>query len=405
MYAAVVAASGRDQSIVPWIARFEADDLLPGELSDSGRYYTLDVKLASALHANAQGTLSIRINNAADEASTQMRILTGREILALYALHFRMDQQYGNFNSIIDLSRIRCQGDGDVERWLLLWQRMRRNLTSRLSDADLCGMFIRQMKKAPSLQPELSRWKQLPVGHPDKTIAWLEEQTDRWVRESAFEKNRNVYETAVNGRDPLASTPGLVDGPAVPATGRGRERKRRSPSRSRSFSRGSGSARSNGSSAGRKRSGSRTKELCREFAKSGHCRRGDRCRYSHDRGGRARSPRSASPGGRRKASPRHGAAAPGAAASSTGGEPPSDEPCRFWAAGNCPFGDKCKFSHKGPKGTYKKKPPGKPRPASPAAGDDDRSEDDDLEQFPGCIVSLDNECDSDAETVFRVGCQ
>ena len=229
MYAAVVAASGRDQSIVPWIARFEADDLIPGELSDSGQYYTLDVKLASALHANAQGTLSIRINNAADEASTQMRILTGREILALYALHFRMDQQYGNFNSIIDLSRIRCQGDGDVERWLLLWQRMRRNLTSRLSDADLCGMFIRQMKKAPSLQPELSRWKQLPVGHPDKTIAWLEEQTDRWVRESAFEKNRNVYETAVNGRDPLASTPGLVDGPAAPATGRGRERKRRTP--------------------------------------------------------------------------------------------------------------------------------------------------------------------------------
>ena len=391
MYTAVVGASGRDDRVLHWLSRFEAFDIMPGELANSGEYFTLDIKLASALHQNAQGNLSIRINNEAEEAAKVPRLLTGREILFLYAVHFRMDQSYGNYNSILDLARIKCTGDADVEKWLLLWQRMRRNLTSNLSDADLCGMFVKQMKRATSLQPELSAWKQLPAGHPDKCIGWLEAQTDRWIRETNFERNRNLYETVVTGRSPLTSTPGVIDTPVAAATDRGRGRKHTS-NRSRSTSSRSGSSRSYGSS----RKGSGSKDPCREFQKTGHCRRGDRCRYSHDTGGRTRSPRSNSPGGRRKASPRY--AAPGTAAASSTTQ--SDEGCRYWAAGNCPFGDKCKFSHSGPKGTYKKKPAGKPKPSSPAAKGEDHS-DDDYEPLPSCPAAIEPDGDVRVATVFR----
>ena len=96
------------------------------------------------------------------------------------------------------------------------------------------------------------------------------------------------------------------------------------------------------------------KFVCYEFTKKGKCSYGNRCRYSHNIGGR-----SAMPAEKAEETPKANIAAVDAAPGPPGtpGPPriPGDTkhlPCRLWVNnGKCHFGDSCKSSHNFPQKT------------------------------------------------------
>ena len=135
VYHIVTSASNRGNLAYEWLRVVEAPGVTQQMLRESGESFeTLDIKLAAALFVNAKNMLAARVTNADTDAMHEGRMLKGREILFIYQQYYETDEIFGGYHSVMDLTAIECRGDADIERWLLLWQRVKSNLSTKVSD-------------------------------------------------------------------------------------------------------------------------------------------------------------------------------------------------------------------------------------------------------------------------------
>ena len=176
------------------------------------------------------------------------------------------------------------------------------------SEDILKHLFYNQIRYSQVLRSEIEHYHRLPVGHKEKSYAFLVQSVRSLLERKLREVNRNAVSSALSGSDKT---------PAAPAKGGGRGR-----------GRGKGKG-------GRSRSPSAKGEaICYQFEREGKCDRAD-CKYKHVKGGG------------KSHSPSKGRGKKGKAGNRSRSPSPTGIPCQFFLSGHCKFADKCWNKHEG----------------------------------------------------------
>ena len=299
---------------------------LCSELADPGKFRTLDTKLLAALTKVAKGELSQQILNYKESEAQQGRIVRGRQVLLMFEVHFKTSEEAGALYGTEDLLKISLDSD-DLKSFLRKWESVLTGMSHVPDPATLKDLFYREVRKSRKLRFDLDVYERAPEGSNDRSYEFLINSVRRYLDRERLRTNREKISQSHAAKF------------ANPAP---HDKRTRSPSYGKRSTKGDGS------------------NQCYEYAKTGKCKYGSKCKYSHDSSARPRSlsressrSRSASPSSRSsfrssrsRSSSRHTSrsSSRNSSRSSSRGRK-SDKPCRFFAKGNCKRGDKCPFKH------------------------------------------------------------
>ena len=299
----VAAASGVGEDAFKWILETEAPDATFDGLSHSGRFPSLDSKLAAALAKAASGEIGRRITHATEIEARAGRMLKGRQCLLLIYEHYRINEEAGSLYELTDLMSVTLRHDGQLESFLNSWESVLAGMKEEPSPKTMEVLFLQQLRNSSVLKEEVAHYDRSRPGEAARSYDFLLDAVKRYLERKRHAENRKAVVKLLGGEK--ASVP------AAPAERKTREK---------------------GKGRGQGRAPSPGKGICFSFRDSGKCARGKECPYEHSRDGGKKTHTPEKDGGNSKG----------------GGE--KKGVCRFHKLGTCRFGAKCPFKHDGPAG-------------------------------------------------------
>ena len=347
LLSSVVAASG-DSEVQAWITWLSKAFALRPDLdalndSEGDRYASIDIKLGNAAKAMIKKArdkaMDLRLEIDAREykhaSSDPVKLIKGREIVAMLRESFRTRNRTDILYTISELANLRFQDDNHLSLFKTQWFQVLESIRpeDRPSKESLRDMLFMQIKKSKRMALDISHFENLLLDDPNYTYDWLLGIMDKHIRKAREEKNRvdqqqglkNLLNSKSGDSDaaPAKAAPAKKneDGDAAPVVPKGK---------------GKGKKGKKGKSNDRSQSADSNKDkgkqgVCYYFAVNGKCNKGDSCparhvdtRNSKGKGKGKGKSKSRSPSPAKKA----------------------DKACYYWLVnGKCPQGNKCTFSH------------------------------------------------------------
>eukprot|EP00971_Amphidinium_carterae_P026469 522097-Amphidinium_carterae.1 len=318
----IAAASLFPAQCYAWVLRAESDD----DLTDATPFCSIDGKMISALNKILNGELLRQVQTIIESDGRAGRFTSGRSMLRCILRHFATSAEHGQLYDLSDLLQIRLSGSTPqaLESFATSWGWVEQGMRQEVSD-DLKGSLLwEQLKDFSGLQPELLPYRISSPGDTVHTYAYLRQVMHKHVERTRQERTRaqivaglaslgggqnRAYaanETAENGTNDEKALPSRVcyqwqrgecrkggkcrfthppeeKGIKPRNTGNGSTHRRNSPSgASRRNSPAPGGSTSRGGSPANS-SASELGNRCLSYLKTGKCRFGDRCRYTHER--------------------------------------------------------------------------------------------------------------------------
>ena len=323
----VLAGSGVGYKAFDWICKCEKPNVSLGDLADSEGFSSLDFKLAGAIARIQSGLLTHTLTRYALEYAQHGVPLKGRQMLLIIHQNYQTCLQTGQLYRPQDLLNVTLKGDSAMEEFLERWMLVLSAVEAKIPEGFAHDAFLEQMENSSALKGTLEYYHRLPPGHADKTYEFLLQAATQVVTRKNHVKNR------------LALTKNLA----------GAQKEQPPPPR-------------------------KSTEVCRDYQRSGTCRRGDACQFVHTKpkGPRrervAAAPDAASqPGnsrqssvsrpaasggnaqGGRKRDDRHGRDRKQRSLSAQSGRTNSSgkrNPCFDWSLGRCQRGSACKYERR-----------------------------------------------------------
>ena len=244
----------------------------------------------------------------------------------MFEVHSKTSEEAGALYGTEDLLKISLDSD-DLKSFLRKWESVLTGMSHVPDPATLKDLFYREVRKFRKLRFDLDVYERAPEGSSDRSYEFLINSVRRYLDRERLRTNREKIAQSHSAKY------------ANPAP---HDKRTRSPSYGKRSTKGDNS------------------NQCYEFAKTGKCKYGSKCKYSRDSSARPRSlsressrSRSASSSGRPsfRSSRSRSSSRPSSRSSSRNSSRSSsrgrksEKPCRFFAKGNCKRGDKCPFKH------------------------------------------------------------
>ena len=293
---------------------------LMADLRDPGTFVTLDTKVLAALTRIAKGDLEKQILTFKEAEATRGRVVRGRQVLLMYEMFFRTNEEAGSLYDLEDMLKVSLHGD-DLKSFMYNWDAVVAGMKHIPDEHTMRDLFFRQIKKSNRMRYDIDTYERAKEGDPKHTYAFLEKSVRDLITRERVKDNRDRIAKSTTSRYGM---------PAPGSYGR------RTPSRSQSPK---GSFRSSRSPS-RDKYG-KSKGVCYDFL-SGKCKKGSSCKYRHEKPKRSGSgSNSRSPGGDRRKQSR----SPGSDRAKHPKKDLKNKPCRYFKEGKCKKGEKCPFKH------------------------------------------------------------
>ena len=321
---AVVSASKDPQKSFIWILEVEREDATWNSMKyETGSHETLGTKLATAVTSIARGDLGTKISLCNEEGANRGEMVSGRQLLWLVYQSYKLSQTSGALYSLVDLTTLKIKNEKGQKddtphsdkqlRWFVSsWDGLIAGMKSVPAEDILEDIFLRKIRNVLSLKEDLAYYDRLAGGHADKSFTFLKEACNRLLERKREHENRSAIEAHIaSGGSSVTPTQAVPSAPATKGDGKkGKGKRGATPkgSAKRESSKGvcydyknTGKCDKQGCPYLHKREGSpspgkgkgkkgnsptardqaQAKTPCSFFAKSGACKYGADCRYSH----------------------------------------------------------------------------------------------------------------------------
>ena len=301
----VVSVSGRGDEAFLWIREAENMDIPDERLTISQKFASVDAKLAAAFNDVLRGRIGTIISDEKEKMAREGRRLSGRQTYRMILRQYAMNRKKGHQHDVSVLENLVFPGDGHLEAFLDAWDEIINNPYTAYPDVVLEQYLFKHLKGSSKMAAALVRYRLADEDHPDRSYQFLHHALTQYVVMEREDRNaqaiideRNKRLSAIKAKATMPSM-GVKDetstrntapapAPAAPAPAAPAALKKK-------------------------------KQPCYGY-REGHCVRGDKCQYLHD-----------------KVLPAQEIAALK--------EKRAGTPCRRHAQGICKYGDACQYLH------------------------------------------------------------
>jgi len=330
----IVAASGIPSKAYVWICQCNNMEVSDTQLMNpnyAGRghdFSTLDAKLCAAVLKISKGLISMELMRVGELYAMKQEHLSGRLALRIFCKSYILDEERGIHTDIVDLYKVRIKSGNDgMAIYFATWNTVVAGLSDHPNDKVLRSIFYDTVKDRAELSSDIGVYERTKKDDPEyervHTYQFLWNSVKDFLDRELRKKQKASLDRAYAG-DPVKVTPVL--GERKPKALRKLEAQQKKKAKEL-----------DSKSTPVLPLLTKSNLACFDFRNTGVCSRGDSCKFSHDPNAeiKARTP---------PASPRDQAKAKG---NSPGDKTraPSKTMCKGFAAGNCKYGDKCRFSH------------------------------------------------------------
>ena len=292
-----------------WISELDDPKKTFEDFADSGNFRALDAKLQMSLYNRLQGELLTSVSTIKEEMGRRDPpvLIRGRQILWKVQREFAISKVDKHIFSMQDFLLLKMR-DNNLSNFMTEWDRVVSAIATDPGDGVKEAKLISEIGKHSSLAIPLASYNALEHDSPLRGYKNLYSTVQRTLENRKIEKNR------------LMQSDALEKG------------------------KGQGNVHSIGTET-------KPKVICR-YWKSGKCKNGDTCKYSHSgpKGGRD----AANGKGRRSkerdsSTSSRNSSVSSRASSTSKGKGKKQQICRSWnSTGTCKFEKECRFAHKGP---------------------------------------------------------
>ena len=199
----VVAASGRPVRCLQWLMQLEAANDM-STLASSGKFTTLDVKLASAitLLANDKSPhvkeLARRIALESDNEAAGGRLIRGRQLLWMVYRYNATDEDLGALYDFNDLNSVTFTKDKEITQFITNWDMVLAALNEPVADRIKEQTFLRELRKSSAMREDIAHYDRCDKGNEHKTYQYLYDQVKKHILRKRLEDNRKTKAAAFN---------------------------------------------------------------------------------------------------------------------------------------------------------------------------------------------------------------
>ena len=219
----IAAASGKGDTGFQWAQEVEREGATHESLADSGRFVTLDAKLASALAKIAHGEIGRRITLATEMAAREGRMLKGRQSLLIVYEHFTVSEEAGALYDFEDLMNVRFKGDNHLESFMNTWDTVLASIDKPPAADIVETLFVNQLRNSKDLREEIAHYDRSLKGTRDRTYEFLYLSVKRLLERRRHADNRKAVTLLLTGERVEKTSPSL-SAPVHPEKERGKRK-------------------------------------------------------------------------------------------------------------------------------------------------------------------------------------
>ena len=188
----VANATSLTDEALKWILEVSLEGQTFERLADSGSCGSLDGKLFAALEDKVKGQLALDVTLKQRELQNAMTMMKGRQLLWMIHQHYKVSAVDTELHDYKSFQSLRMRNN-NLAAFVHEWETCLMNMSQVPSEAILHSAFFDQISTHPDLRLDIAHYNRLPQDSPDRSFRWLKQIVDAQLERNRADRVRHEF--------------------------------------------------------------------------------------------------------------------------------------------------------------------------------------------------------------------